>query len=400
MPNKLILNKQSPYYLALILYVVAMNIQYSYAYNIWLKNQNSMLIVLSVVRYIAYSLFALHIVLIRKLNLFTAAVVFALLPIAVYATNTVDKNEPLLLLLILIASIQTDFDKSVRIFFIVHVLTFITLILLSLGGILGYEVVETAGRIRNFLGYGWVNRACHTWFFICLEYFYLNRGPISYKYGIVASLVNAYIYYMTDTVFGMIMTFGVIIIGVFNYHNRNTVKKAKDFKMVGRLSVFSFLLSILIGIALPITYKPSNNIMNKLNSITSGRLALGKKAIIRYGLHLGGSKLQWVGSSTLMFGLGKSSEYFYVDNSFLKLAVEYGLLFVSFIIAVYVISIWKASKRKEYTIIIVLTILGVIFIFEPYALDFAFNPFILYLFSGVAFNDNSSLKSRGNHGIG
>ena len=84
-----------------------------------------------------------------------------------------------------------------------------------------------------------------------------------------------------------------------------------------------------------------------------------------------------------MFGLSDGTEYFYVDNGFLQLSLEFGLLFTAFIIFIYVASIHVSCKRGNSNLAMIIVFLGGLFVFEPYAVDFAFNPFVLYFFSSI-----------------
>ena len=140
---------------------------------------------------------------------------------------------------------------------------------------------------------------------------------------------------------------------------------------------------IVAGIALILIFKSSNPFLYKLNRFVTGRLELGKKAIDRYGLHLGGNKLQWIGSSTLLFGLAEGNDYFYVDNGFLQIALEFGLIFTAFVLFMYTAAIKKAVFLKDYSFAAIVLILGMVFVFEPYVIDFALNPFVLYYFSKI-----------------
>ena len=219
---------------------------------------------------------------------------------------------------------------------------------------------------------------------------------MSIKLGLVLGIVNYYIYYRTNTAFSMLMTFGIIGQSViYNYYGK-VIGKRKHFNYntLGKIAILFFVVTIIIGVLLPALYNPGNPVMYKLNKMVTGRLSLGKTAIERYGLHLGGNKLQWVGSSTLLFGLNDGDEYFYVDNGFLQLALEFGLLFTAFIIFIYLASIKKACALDNGVLVVVLLILGALFVFEPYTVDFAFNPFVLYFFSTISVKALGTTEKR------
>ena len=373
------------YYLGLFIYVLSYNIQYSYAHNEWVVSQSPMLMVIKIMRYIAYLLCALHLVSIYKHNLYSIVTALILFVAAVYATHTGPQRAPIFYTVILVTGIRTDFAKCVKIFLIIQLVTFATCLLLSFSGISGSDIIEYDGRMRSFLGYGWVNRASYALFFISLELLYLKKCRFNLLYTTILSAINLFVYSKTHTVFSMTMTFGVIAYGTIKHLSFKMKKKTViiNSRRSGYLVMALFIATIIIGLVLPIIYNADNPFMNRLNRIVTGRLELGKLAIEQYGLHIGGNKIQWVGSSTLLFGLNDGTEYFYVDNGFLQLGLEFGLLFTGFIIFIYLASIRKASIIGNQELIPVMIILGILFVFEPYTIDFAFNPFVLYFFSNI-----------------
>lgn len=379
------------YYIGLFLYVFSYNIQYSYAHNDWIVSQSPMLMVIKIMRYAAYLFCIIHLVSLYKINIYTISVAIILFVAAVYATYTGPQKAPIFYSILLITGIKTDFRKCVKIFLFIQLTTFIIYISLSQMGISGSDVIEDQGRLRSFLGYGWVNRASYCWFFVCLEILYLRENRINLSLGLVLSFVNYFIYARTNTKFSMLMTFLVIGYGVLKQYRCKIFggKRRIKLRTISRMAVFLFVLSIVVGVVLPLMYNPNNPIMAKLNGLATGRLGLGKTAIERYGLHLGGNKIQWVGSSTLMFGLSDGTEYFYVDNGFLQLSLEFGLLFTAFIVFIYIASIRISCKLGKSNLAMIIVILGVLFVFEPYAVDFAFNPFVLYFFSSFRNKKNN-----------
>ena len=373
------------YYIGLFLYVLSYNIQYSYAHNDWIVAQSPALMIIKLMRYTAYLFCALHLVTMYKVNMYTVGAAVILFVAAVYATYTGPQKAPIFYSVILITGIKTNFRKCVRVFLLIQIVTFIIYISLSQMGISGSDVIEDQGRLRSFLGYGWVNRASYCWLFICLEILFLRDNKLNIVLGFVLAVVNYFIYSKTHTKFSMLMTFLIIGYGLFRQYKHIILGRKRRIRLrtISKLAIFIFTFSIIIGVVLPLIYNPSDPTMEKLNNLATGRLGLGKTAIERYGLHLGGNKIQWVGSSTLMFGLSDGTEYFYVDNGFLQLSLEFGLLFTAFIIFIYVASIHVSCKRGNSNLAMIIVFLGGLFVFEPYAVDFAFNPFVLYFFSSI-----------------
>lgn len=375
------------YYVGIILYVLSMNLQSSFMFNEWSLANSPMLIVLKLLKYAAYLFCILHFFTLSRLSrnfLFAAGIMLVL---SVYAMYTGPQKLPIFYFVLIATAVKTDFRKIVKIFLFIQATTFVIYLSLALLGIMGSGEVVEVGRIRSYLGYGWVNRASYNLLFMSLELLYLRKRALDPVLAIILSAVNWFVYVKTHTVFSMAITFMIIAYGAIYYFYSKSDRKIKFFKKNRKrdyyLLLTAFLVLIVAGIALILIFKSSNPFLYKLNRFVTGRLELGKKAIDRYGLHLGGNKLQWIGSSTLLFGLAEGNDYFYVDNGFLQIALEFGLIFTAFVLFMYTAAIKKAVFLKDYSFAAIVLILGMVFVFEPYVIDFALNPFVIYYFSKI-----------------
>lgn len=375
------------YYVGIFLYVLSMNLQSSFMFNEWSLANSPMLIVLKLLKYAAYLFCILHFFTLSRFSrnfLFAAGIMLVL---SVYAMYTGPQKLPIFYFVLIATAVKTDFRKIVKIFLFIQATTFVIYLSLALLGIMGSGEVVEVGRIRSYLGYGWVNRASYNLLFMSLELLYLRKRALDPVLAIILSAVNWFVYVKTHTVFSMAITFMIIAYGAIYYFYSKSDRKIKFFKKNRKrdyyLLLTAFLVLIVAGIALILIFKSSNPFLYKLNRFVTGRLELGKKAIDRYGLHLGGNKLQWIGSSTLLFGLAEGNDYFYVDNGFLQIALEFGLIFTAFVLFMYTAAIKKAVFLKDYSFAAIVLILGMVFVFEPYVIDFALNPFVIYYFSKI-----------------
>ena len=109
----------------------------------------------------------------------------------------------------------------------------------------------------------------------------------------------------------------------------------------------------------------------KLNDALSGRLQLGQNAFQKYGVPLFGQKITWVG-----YGMGAvAGEYNYVDCSYMQTMIQYGLIALIIIIAMYTFMMYMAVRLKDYYLQTVLVFILLLSVTEPRLLDFNFNVF-------------------------
>ena len=99
----------------------------------------------------------------------------------------------------------------------------------------------------------------------------------------------------------------------------------------------------------------------------------GQNALRTYGLSLFGQEVEWVG-----YGIGaKEGVYNYVDSSYLRIAIQNGIIPLLVVLSIYCKMLKEASDQNN--IIVIITILFVLLLCftEPRLFDFAFNPFPL-----------------------
>jgi hypothetical protein len=103
-------------------------------------------------------------------------------------------------------------------------------------------------------------------------------------------------------------------------------------------------------------YNPDNAFLYKLNSILSGRLRVAHQVVSETGLHLFGTYLDWVGSG--FTGEGMGSDYNWIDFSFVKDTVDYGILFeILFTLGFIYMFYTQIRKKNIYGIIIIAVLL-------------------------------------------
>ena len=82
------------------------------------------------------------------------------------------------------------------------------------------------------------------------------------------------------------------------------------------------------------------------------------------------------------FGIDESGVgYNYVDCSYLQYMLEYGVVFIAFVLAVYTIIIYRAVKKEDYYLVWICMITLVFSITEPWLFNFTFNPIPILVFS-------------------
>ena len=149
-------------------------------------------------------------------------------------------------------------------------------------------------------------------------------------------------------------------------------------KAIQLLSGHAILLLSLVMLVLTRGYSDSA-FMQKMNHLFSNRLSLGRMALEQYDVPL-------FGQEVIMQGAGYSETsplgyYFYIDCSYIKMLVCYGLVVSIFIWMAYTLLGHRAVKAHDIYLIWVIGVIGLHCTMEHHLMEIAYNPFLLAAFA-------------------
>ena len=149
-------------------------------------------------------------------------------------------------------------------------------------------------------------------------------------------------------------------------------------KAIQLLSGHAILLLSLVMLVLTRGYSDSA-FMQKLDYLFSNRLSLGRLALDQYNVPL-------FGQEVIMQGAGYSETsplgyYFYIDCSYIKMLVCYGLVVSILIWIAYTLLGHRAIRANEVYLIWVIGVIGLHCTMEHHLMEIAYNPFLLAVFA-------------------
>lgn len=325
---------------------------------------------LSYIRYFCYLMVFVKICIdfVRDRQVFIFIVALA---IAV-ATALIASNRIILFyMLFLIAARNVDIDKVIKIVVIMQGVLLAVIIGLSQMGII-LDYVES-GRNRHCLGFAWANYAPFIFIFFMLGYIYLRRDRFKIYELLIFEAINYILYIVTDTKFTFAMgIIAPIYLFLMRYYWQNHGERIRKNRLLvaapAALCVFTFLIHY--------CYKPENAAWSQLNSLLSGRLALGKAALQTYGVSLFGTNITWVG-----FGITGTAtgEYNYVDSGYLKTMFDSGLVVLCLIIVMYTVMMYYAVKQKDFYLQTALLVALILSITDPMLFHIEYNVFPFFI---------------------
>ena len=149
-------------------------------------------------------------------------------------------------------------------------------------------------------------------------------------------------------------------------------------KAIQMLSGHAILLLSLVMLVLTRGYSDST-FMQKMNHLFSDRLYMGRLALGLYDVPL-------LGQEVIMQGGGYSETsplgyYFYIDCSYIKMLVCYGLVVSILIWIAYTLLGHRAIRANEVYLIWVIGVIGLHCTMEHHLMEIAYNPFLLAVFA-------------------
>lgn len=149
-------------------------------------------------------------------------------------------------------------------------------------------------------------------------------------------------------------------------------------KAIQMLSGHAILLLSLVMLVLTRGYSDST-FMQKMDYLFSNRLSLGRLALDQYDVPL-------FGQEVIMQGRGYSETsplgyYFYIDCSYIKMLVCYGLVVSILIWMAYTLLGHRAIKANVIYLIWVIGVIGLHCTMEHHLMEIAYNPFLLAVFA-------------------
>ena len=153
------------------------------------------------------------------------------------------------------------------------------------------------------------------------------------------------------------------------------------------------LMPILSGLFLLLThtFNVENELCLKINDILSYRLYYSAQAIQKYEYTLFGQNIEQKGWGN---GFDIYYEYFFIDDSYIRIALMYGVVLFIVTIAMFSICGIKAIKERRVIIVFAIALVAVHSFMEHHLLELAYNPFIVLCIAGLQNHSTDIWKYR------
>ncbi len=333
--------------------------------------------ILKYIRYIAYLLCILKISTkkFRKKEDIILLIFSYIILIAGYLGSL--NKTMVLYMLIIIAAEDIESEDVIKISLLIQSIILSAVVFLSQIGIIEDYIRDPDIRPRHFLGFIWTSMGPYLYFFIVLEIIYLKKEKISKLQYLIMFVMGYWFYAMTDSKMAFFLI--TLILLFFSVLNKQ-IRQGFFLKKIKKISYFIPFSIAVFAIMIHLLYTENNKLIKKINDVLSGRLQLGYQAIKEYGIKLFGQPIEWIGYSRMEELKGT---YNYVDSSFVRLLLEFGLLFLILVIIAYGLILKRSIDNKDFYLGWIVIFVLIFNITEPRLVNLTFNPFILLSFARI-----------------
>lgn len=289
-------------------------------------------------------------------------------------------------LLLVFSARDIDFRKLLGTFSIATFLVLCLTIYASQKGIIANMFMNADGGYRFSLGFNYVSFASQRMFFALCSYLMFRGKKITYIELMALLLATIYMYQQTSTsspfyLSILILTYALLSVKIFK----------KEF-IIGNfwtktLLQYGFILALVI--ILYFCFYSSGNLFHLVDQFTHNRLRLSVNGFQNFGVSWLGQPISF---TTLDIFGNFTSNYNYIDSSFVQLLVIDGLIVSVFMLfALTKVMRYFVSIQKD----IVLACLGIMIIhgmFDPQMLVLRYSPLILFISRLFILNEDTNIE--------
>ncbi|MFV4972672.1 hypothetical protein VST14_09815 [Lactobacillus delbrueckii subsp. allosunkii] len=220
-------------------------------------------------------------------------------------------------------------------------------------------------RYRHAFGYTFTTFLPNYFLSIVMEYIYLSKKSrqVNLPFLMTSIILNVVIYKYTDTR----MTYNVCWLALLGYvllHSRR-IRKSKKASLSSFQGIYVYLA--IISLLLAKFYNPNSQLMSKMNDALTQRLRFASQGLANWGLSLFGQSIVWKEDTI---------NYNYIDNSFVNIAICYGVIILLVVVVGFTIALKKSISDRDTFLTLVLILWAIKAFVDPQLFLLWFNPFL------------------------
>lgn len=340
--------------------------------------------------YLAIVLLLLKIYVFDGLELKSQLIYSVIIFLAFLSWRNSQAVDILVYTLFILGAKNVDFYTIISYFFKIGVIMLLLTVVYSQFGIIKDSIYIRGNFSRHSMGINYPTDFAAHIFSLILAYFYLYFKRITWRSYLGVVIISMIMYALTQArldVIVSLLTIPVMMIAKRAYKKNSFSKVIASFYWIVA-PTFSY-----ITVISAIFYSANNHLFRIVNNLVSKRLEISHLAFEKYGISLFGRRVIEHGFGgnqgfKQFYQSGMSGGYFYIDSSFIRLAIIYGLIMLLFVIIVVTLIGMRSVSVQGYCLAGIMLLLTVSCIIEQHILDISYNPFLVAFLASNAYYCN------------
>lgn len=350
------------------------------------------------INYLVLFLLIVKIYVLDKYKVKSIILITGILTIAVLSWRITKIPSVMIMVVFILAARNVNFDKIIKCYFNVNFLMILLISLYAVAGVIKNLAYSRQGIYRFSLGIDYPTDYAAYIFYLLLAYTYLNYKRLKMAHYIVFIAISISLYFITNARLDVISILLIIPVVLISKRAEN---KANRISRIVASNYWS------LSVILPYVYFLFTYYFNeaskwfvKLNTLLSGRLAYGHKALEIYPIKLISQHVKeqgWGGIAGAAVFHGDQSKYFFIDSSYIRLLVIYGLVLTAFFVIVSVTISLRETIKHSYLLPSIILLMTVSCLIDQHLMEITFNPFLLAFLANTT-SETKIIKQGVKHG--
>lgn len=301
----------------------------------------------------------------------------------IFFVSAIESSYRVLLTIVIfvIGAKDVSLKKMAKIYFYLStILLIITILSAKIGIIRNLIYYRADGTFRQAFGICYPTDFVSHIFFIVLSFLCLKKGHIKIYHYIIILGVTYLAYRFCDTRLDCV---SIIITLIITFLYDKGILNLR-YKLIKSILIFGFIICSIIAVFFTLNYEKGNHFYDYANELLSGRLSIGKMMIERYGISLFGQEVNDYG--TTIPGTAKYDEYNFIDSSYLRILLKYGLL-VFIILCIMNVYVNKRIYETDKYLLLIIFVICVNSIVAQHYMEITYNFLLFMYFSRIDFNE-------------
>ena len=277
---------------------------------------------------------------------------------------------------------NTDFDKITDVAYYISLAVIPLIMILARAGLIENLVYwrqdGMMGNRRESFGFGYPTDFASHIFYWMLLHFYRKRGKMSIIDYALFSTLAIFIDYFCDARLTVICT--ILLIAVSVVYQAVIKQNRFAFLWKGMLYWITPICALASWVAV-LAYRSESRFMKSLDNVLSNRLSISKTMLNEYGVKIFGQYFRQHGYGATTDTIGsRNLDYTYVDMSFIRLVMMFGVVFFAVLLILVFRRMKKYVFRRQYLIPVIMLVVSIASLMDQHFMDFSYNVFLLTVF--------------------